>query len=34
MKYYALTKVYDNRVEKKKRVTKEYLLYVGLGVRV
>lgn len=33
MKYYALTKVYDNRVEKK-RVTKEYLLYVGLGVRV
>ncbi len=31
MKYYVLTKVYDNRVEIK-RVTKEYLLQVGLGL--
>lgn len=31
MKYYVLTKVYDNRVEIK-RVTKEYILQVGLGL--
>ncbi len=31
MKYYILTKVYNNRVEIK-RLTKEYLLHVGLGL--